>query len=185
MKGFYSEAELDEMGFQSLGTGVLISTKASIYGVSRIRLGNNIRIDDFVSISASKYVEIQDNVHIGSFSYMAGQEDIILEKNVGISQGVRIYSTVDDFLGLGLVGPMIDIEYRRPSSGPVRIKKYSVIGSGSTILPGVTIGFNSGVGAMSLVNTDIPDHKLAHGIPAKPTLNRSKSGYKRYEQSNC
>ena len=41
------------------------------------------------------------------------------------------------------------------------------IGSHSTILPGVTIGKNSIVGAHSLVTKDIPDNVVAFGVPAK------------------
>jgi galactoside O-acetyltransferase len=35
------------------------------------------------------------------------------------------------------------------------------------VMPGVTIGENSIVGACSLVMSDIPDNVVAHGVPAK------------------
>ena len=41
------------------------------------------------------------------------------------------------------------------------------IGSHTTILPGVSIGKNSIIGAHSLVNKDIPDNVVAYGVPAK------------------
>ena len=41
------------------------------------------------------------------------------------------------------------------------------IGSHTVVMPGVTIGENAVVGAMSFVNCDIPDDCVAAGVPAK------------------
>jgi acetyltransferase-like isoleucine patch superfamily enzyme len=51
--------------------------------------------------------------------------------------------------------------------GKVKIGKNVMIGANSTILAGVSIGDNSSVSAMSLVNSDIPNNSLVGGIPAK------------------
>lgn len=56
-------------------------------------------------------------------------------------------------------------EYR---IGKVVVGKNVVIGANSTILAGITIGDNSIISAMSLVNKNIPENVLAGGIPAKP-----------------
>ena len=53
------------------------------------------------------------------------------------------------------------------SSGKILLKHNCRIGSHSTILPGITIGKNSVVGAHSLVNKDIPENVVAMGTPAK------------------
>lgn len=55
-------------------------------------------------------------------------------------------------------------EYQR---GPVTIKKDASIGAGCTILPGVTIGEGAVIGAMSLVNKDVPAGEFWAGVPAK------------------
>ena len=49
----------------------------------------------------------------------------------------------------------------------VHLKRNCWIGAGSTILPGVTVGENSVVGAASVVTKDIPDNCIAVGNPAK------------------
>lgn len=51
---------------------------------------------------------------------------------------------------------------------PVRIGDHTWIAADVTVLRGVEIGEHSVVGARSLVTSDIPDHTLAYGIPAKP-----------------
>ena len=51
--------------------------------------------------------------------------------------------------------------------GKVVLKKNCRIGAHSVVMPGITIGENSIIGAFSLVNQDIPDNVLAHGIPAR------------------
>ena len=44
----YTRDELQELGFSNVGENVKISKKASIYGASRISIGDNVRIDDFL-----------------------------------------------------------------------------------------------------------------------------------------
>ena len=48
---FYSEEELQQMGFAHVGHDVMISRKASIYGASNIWIGNHVRVDDFCVLS--------------------------------------------------------------------------------------------------------------------------------------
>jgi len=52
-------------------------------------------------------------------------------------------------------------------SGKVVLKKNSCVGAKSIVMPGVTIGENSIVGAHSLVNKDVPDNEIWFGVPAK------------------
>ena len=88
---------------------------------------------------------------IGAFTYINATHGVIIEENVQIGSHCSIYSisTIDN------------------RKGKVVLKNNSRIGSHSTILPGVTIGQNSIIGAHSLVNKDIPDNVVAIGVPAK------------------
>ena len=52
-------------------------------------------------------------------------------------------------------------------SKPILLKKGSYIGSGSIILPGVTIGENSTVAAGSVVTKNVMDNDIVAGVPAK------------------
>ncbi len=88
---------------------------------------------------------------IGAFTYIQAEEEVVIEDYVEIGGGCRIYSvsTIDN------------------KRGKVHIKKKAKIGAGSTILPGVTIGENSIIGAHSLVRDHVPDNSVAWGTPAK------------------
>ena len=50
---------------------------------------------------------------------------------------------------------------------PVRIGRNCWLGAGVIVLPGVTIGDNTVVGAGSVVTKDLPSHVLAVGSPAR------------------
>ncbi len=88
---------------------------------------------------------------IGAFSYINAKYGVTIEDNVQVGSHCSLYSlsTIDDKMG------------------KVVLKNNSKIGSHSTILPGVTVGRNSIIGAHSLVVDDIPDNVIAFGIPAK------------------
>jgi galactoside O-acetyltransferase len=51
--------------------------------------------------------------------------------------------------------------------GDIHIKHDAWIGCGVIIMPGVTIGESSIIGAGAIVDTDIPPHSIAVGMPAK------------------
>jgi len=52
-------------------------------------------------------------------------------------------------------------------SFPITIKNGAWIGANVVIMPGVTIGENSVIGAGSVVTKDIPDNVVAFGTPCK------------------
>ena len=88
---------------------------------------------------------------IGAFSYINAKKGVTIEDEVQIGSHCSIYSisTIDN------------------AAGEVILKENCKIGSHTTILPGVTIGRNSIIGANSLVNNDIPSNVIAFGVPAK------------------
>lgn len=52
-------------------------------------------------------------------------------------------------------------------TGPVEIGKNVTIGANCTILPGVTIGDNAIISAMSLINRDVPAGAKVGGVPIR------------------
>lgn len=157
-----------EFNLKSCGENVFISEKASIYRPENISIGDNVRIDDFAVLSAgNEGITIGSNVHIGSHCSLIGKAEIILEDYVSVSSGTRIYSSSDNFSGEYLAGATIDEKLRNIRSEKVKICKYSTVGAACVILPDVTIGENTAVGAMSFVSKSLPSDSIYAGIPAK------------------
>jgi len=100
-------------------------------------------------------LDLGNRTDIGAFSYINAKYGVVIEQGVQIGSHCSIYSvsTIDN------------------KQGKVYLKKNCKIGSHSTILPGVTIGENTIIGANSLVLEDIPDNVVAYGVPAKVVRN--------------
>ena len=103
---------------------------------------------------------------------MLGSAKIILEDFAGVSSHSAIYSSTDNYAGNCLTGPTVPNKFRDVISKPVIVKKHAIIGAGTIILPGVTIGLCSAVGALSLVTRDVEDFAIYAGQPAKKIKNR-------------
>lgn len=88
---------------------------------------------------------------IGAFTYINAKYGVDIGAFVQIGSHCSIYSisTIDG------------------KTGKVTLKKNCRIGSHSVVMPGVTVGENSIIGAFSFVNKDIPDNVIAAGVPAK------------------
>ncbi|AVJ55270.1 galactoside O-acetyltransferase [Idiomarina sp. OT37-5b] len=173
---FLTQSELNEIGFKSLGSKVLISDKASIYNPANISVGSNVRIDDFCVISAGvEGINIGSNIHIAVFTSIIGAGKVTLSDFCNISSRVSIYSSNDDYSGQSMTNPTIPNEYKNVRVAPVYVGRHSIIGSGSVILPGVTLGDGVAIGALSLVNKNCEDFKVYSGVPAKYLKERKKN----------
>jgi galactoside O-acetyltransferase len=172
---FYNYEELLKIGFKELGENVLISTKCSIYGASRISIGNNVRIDDFVVISTSNgEIKIGNNIHIAIYSSLQGEGKIEMMDFSGISSRVAVYSSNADYSGNFLTNPNIPEEYTNTITKDVIFHKHSLVGSGSIIMPGVILHTGAVVGALSFVKNDCEEFSINVGNPAKKIKERSR-----------
>lgn len=150
---FYTQEELQGMGFAKVGYDVKISRKASIYGASDIRLGNHVRIDDFCVLSGK--IILGNYVHVAVMTCLfGGTAGIIFEDYTGISSRCAVYATTDDYSGDYMTNPTVPGKFTNVINQPVMIGKHSIIGTGSTILPGVTIAEGCALCAMTLATKD-------------------------------
>ena len=171
---FYEKKELHKFNFKKLGNNVLISKAATLYKTEQMSFANDSRIDDFCALSGE--VIIGSNVHITVHcSITASLSPIVIEDFVGIAANCHIFSSMDDFLGIGLTNPTVPMEFRNVSHGPVKISKHTIIGVGSVIFPSVTVGEGCAIGAMSLVNKSIDPWGVYVGVPVIRIKDRSKN----------
>ena len=173
---FYTEQELQKIGFKSVGKNVLISDKCSIYSPQNIEIGDNVRIDDFCVLSAGdEGIKLCNYIHIAVFCSLIGQGKIIMEDFSGLSSRVSIYSSTDDYSGNYLTNPTVDKNFTNVISGTVRLGKHVIVGAGSVILPNVNIDDYSSVGSLSLITKSFESSKIIAGIPAKIIKNRENN----------
>lgn len=96
-------------------------------------------------------LELGSRTDIGAFTYINARYGVAIGDLAQIGSHCSIYShsTIDG------------------KTGKVTLKKNARLGSHSVVMPGVTIGENSIVGAFAFVNKDIPDNVVALGQPAR------------------
>lgn len=174
MSSFYSEQELAELGIASYGKNVLISRKASLYSPEKMNIGDNVRIDDFCVLSGK--ITLGNFIHIAAFCALYGGEGgITFDDYSTISSRCAVYALTDDYSGEFMTNPMIPEKYLGTVQSPVYIGKHCIVGTGSTVLPGVRIEEGCSVGAMSLINAGTEAWGIYAGVPAKRIKERSRN----------
>ena len=116
-------------------------------------------------VQNKKDLKLGDKTDIGAFTYINAKNGVAIEDYVQIGSHCSIYSvsTIDK------------------KEGKIVLKRNCKIGSHSLIMPGITVGENSIVGAFSFVNKDIPKNTLAYGIPIKIIRKLTQRELQKYE----
>lgn len=164
------------------GDGVSIGPGANFRHPETFEIGNG------VFIGANTYIQgrhdgrcsIGDHVWIGPQSYFDAR-DLILEEYVGWGPGAKVLGS--EHTGIPLDTPIIrtDLEIR-----PVRVEAWADIGTGAIILPGVTIGRASIVGAGAVVTRDVPPYTVVAGVPARVIRRRDEAAVRdSIEEAQC
>jgi len=118
-------------------------------GCSKIEIGNRV----IIRPGCMLFGETNDPMDVS----------ITIEDDVMMGSGVHIYVNNHKFDRKDI--PLIDQGYYPDL--PVILKNGCWVGANSIILPGVTIGRNSVIGAGSIVTKSVPDGVVAVGSPAK------------------
>ena len=140
-----------------LGTGVRIFGFTNLYGCE---IGDGAKIGTFVEIQ--KGARVGRRCKISSHSFIC--EGVVLEDEVFVGHGVTFTNdlypraTTDD----GALQTEADWQCI-----PTLVKRGASIGSGATLLCGVTIGEKAIVGAGSVVTKDVPAGAIVVGNPAR------------------
>jgi len=137
-------------------------------------LGSHIIIDDFVFIGSHPKIILGNHVHIASHASITGGGRVMIGDFCGISSGARLISGTDDFTGGSLTGPTIPAEFRDVHRGTIVLEPHVVIGSNAVVLPDITVGEGSTVGAGSVVTRSLDPWGVYAGAPARKINTRSR-----------
>lgn len=159
-------------------SGLSIHPSANLIGLSHMRLGRNfnagedLRLEAVLEHNGHKYnpqiiigdnVTVVDFVHIGATNYVEIGNNVLMASKIYISD--HNHGT---YSGNNQTNPHTPPQQRYVSNDKrVVIGDNAWIGESVSILPGVTIGQGSIIGANSVVVKDIPSFSIAVGNPAK------------------
>jgi acetyltransferase-like isoleucine patch superfamily enzyme len=135
-------------------------------------------IGEGVFIGAQAYLQgrfdgrfvIGNHVWIGPQSYFDAR-DLVIEDYVGWGPGAKVLGS--EHVGVPVDVPVIQTDL---CIAPVRIEAWADIGTNAVILPGVTIGRGSIVGAGAVVTRDVPPFTVVAGVPARVIAKRVEEG---------
>jgi galactoside O-acetyltransferase len=159
---------------KSCGENVIIGKTVRIRYPELVSIGDNCIIDDFTYISTALELEGYNHISSGCKIIGGSSSKLIMRPFSTFSPNVVIAAGSDDYIS-GIATPLVDAQYKGSVQyGVVTIGRHSIIGSGSIILPNITLNDGAAVGALSLVNNDLEEWSLYVGVPAIKIKERNR-----------
>ena len=159
----------------SCGEDVFISANVEIRRPHLVRVGSHVAIDSGLYLTTA--AEIGDYTHLSPYITVIGgaQSTLIVEDFVTIGAGSRMICGSDRFMGDGFTSVTAPAEFRDTVDiGAIRCGRFSGIGTNVVVMPNVTIGEGSVIGACSLVTKDTEPWTVYVGVPARPVKIRPR-----------
>lgn len=158
--------------FAQFGDSVIQWHVLTLKGEKYIRIGNNSVIAKGVQLTAAEagykppHIYIGDHCLIRAHAHITAINEIYIGDNVLTGTNVLI---TDNAHGTSTLAAMQTAPSARllHSNGAVRIEDNVWLGNNVCVMPGVTVGQGTIIGANSVVTHDIPPYSVAAGIPAK------------------
>jgi acetyltransferase-like isoleucine patch superfamily enzyme len=169
--------------------GLLKKVQKNVFVSSmvEIRRPHLVELGSYVAIDTGFYLTTQaligSFVHIGPYVTCIGGEraKLVMEDFTTVAAGARLICAGDEYLGFGLVGPTIPLEFRDNSvGGQITIEEYASVGTNAIIFPGITVGEGSVIGAGSVLTQDSKPWTIYDGNPARPLRPRLSTKMKSF-----
>lgn len=135
--------------------------------LGEVIIENGSRIDSFVKIEGGQGVHIGRYVHIASFVHIGiGGGIVDIEDFAAVASGGKIISGSNqvDAITMSACAPK---DMQRVERKHTRLKRYAVVLTNATVLPGVTLNEGAVLAAGAVATRDIPEWEIWGGVPAK------------------
>jgi acetyltransferase-like isoleucine patch superfamily enzyme len=178
----------------SVGRNVVFGQGVVLRHPGKIRIGNDVTVDDLVLLDAkgtsNRGIEIGNGVFLGRGTILSCKDgDIVLGDHANLGFHCEVFSGSTVTVGRhGLFaayvylvgggheferGDLAVIDQRRASTG-ITLGENVWLGTGAKVLDGVTLGSHVVVGANGVVTSDLPDGAIAAGVPARVLRTRDE-----------
>ena len=175
-KCYYTEHDLIDFGFKSIGTNVRISSDARVYGAKNISIGDDVRIDDFVMLATGVgHISIGNGCYIARNCNLTGTFGIEMCDFSSMAANTVIYSASDDYSGDYMTAQAIPKEFTNFAGGKVTLGKHVIVGASSVIIGEADIGEGCSLGAVTVViNKNLDPWGMYVGNPARRVKERKR-----------
>ncbi|MCW3018797.1 MAG: hypothetical protein JWN10_1105 [Solirubrobacterales bacterium] len=152
--------------FMAFGAKSIIEMPVLVHGARRVSVGREVFIgsDSWLYTSGSRaLLEIGDGTRMSGHCVLSAVHHVRVGRSVLLSRNVYI---ADHRHGVAMLDMPIlaqDLE----TIHAVTVEDDAWLGQNCVILPGVTVGKGSVVGANSVVRDDVPPRTVAVGAPAR------------------
>jgi len=144
---------------------VTVYANALVLKPEMITLGEGARIDDFSRLEGGLGLNIGLFVHVCSFASILGGGSANLGDYCCLAQGARLL-TGSETPG-GVMSSAAPESIRKVKRGHTQMGPHAFVGANAVVMPGLTLGEGSVVGAGAVVLQSVPDWTIVAGVPAK------------------
>ncbi|BHH82929.1 acyltransferase [Desulforhopalus sp. 52FAK] len=154
--------------FKKLGDNVIFESEVLVFHPENIEIASYVYVGHQTILKAyhQNTMAIGEGTWIGQQCFFHSAGGIKIGRDVGIGPGVKIISSEHEH---STKGPILHAPIK---FSPVNIEDDCDIGVGAIIMPGVTIGEGTQIGAGAVVTKDISPYSIATGVPARVTKSR-------------
>ncbi len=153
----------NQIPFRLIASNVKLGNRVKIYSFTNLygcELGDDVKVGTFVEIQ--KGSKIGSRCKISSHTFIC--EGVVLEDEVFVGHGVMFTNDLYPRATTTDGNLQTEADWKCLST---LVKRGASIGSGATLLCGITIGEHAVVGAGSVVTKDVPPYSVVAGNPAR------------------
>lgn len=135
-------------------------------------IGRNVKIYHGVEFTFGYNLTLEDDVIIHNHVLLDDRGELVIRKGTSVSEHAAVFSHAHDPVEACI------IEHRRTEVGPAARVSYR-----SLIMPGITVGEDSMVGAQAVATHNVEPHSIAGGVPARRIKAKKEATRLRDEQT--